>query len=131
MKLAIVGSRGFNDYQLLKTIVDSIVSKEGNPIDTIISGGAQGADFYGRRYANEHHIVLIEHLPDWGTYGRLAGIKRNRLIIQDCDVCIAFWDGTSHGTRNDIELCGELHKKCYIYNYKLETLRVLETPTLF
>lgn len=110
VKLAIVGSRSFNDYGLM---IEKIMEKYGDcEIECVISGGAKGADRLGARFANENNIALIEHKPDWERYGKSAGFIRNRYIIEDCTHCIAFWDGESHGTKNDIDLCQETGKPC-------------------
>ena len=54
---------------------------------------------------------------DWERYGRGAGMIRNKQIIADADVVIAFWDGASKGTKNSVELARKAKKKlaiCYI-----------------
>jgi hypothetical protein len=53
----------------------------------------------------------VVYKPDWAKYGRGSGVVRNRLIIEDCVYCIAFWDGKSKGTRNSIEMCKKLNKR--------------------
>ena len=98
MKLAVIGSRGFNDYSLLCHELDKL------QFDCIVSGGARGADQLAARYAKERNITLIEHLPDYTKYGRGAPLVRNKLIIQDADQVIAFWDGVSTGTAHSITL---------------------------
>ena len=49
MKVAIIGSRSFQDYNLLKETLEPYKSK----ITDIISGGAQGADELGARWCKE------------------------------------------------------------------------------
>jgi predicted Rossmann fold nucleotide-binding protein DprA/Smf involved in DNA uptake len=99
MKLAIIGSRSFDDYDLLRRMV----STHYPDVTFIISGGAIGADRLARRYAGEHGLELHEHLPDWKRFGRAAGQIRNRLIIDDADAVLAFWDGSSKGTLGGLE----------------------------
>ena len=116
MKLAIVGSRTFNDYDML---VDFI--KDNYNIDEIthvISGGARGADFLGERFAEEFNKELIVFPAEWKKYGKSAGFKRNVDIIETCDECVCFWDGESHGTKHDIELCEKMEKPCKICYFK-------------
>lgn len=95
MKIAIIGSRTCPEVNIASYI-------EINP-EAIISGGAKGADTYARKYAIEKGIPLIEYLPDYKTYGRIAPIIRNRQIIDACDSVLAFWDGKSHGTKRAID----------------------------
>lgn len=118
MKVAIVGSRTFNDYRTAKKFIDDTCSENGIEITTIVSGGARGADAIGERYARENGIETLIFPADWKTYGKRAGFKRNHDIIYNCDVCIAFWDGLSHGTKHDIELCEQYGKKVYIHLFK-------------
>lgn len=113
MKLAVIGSRGFDDYALLYVHLDSL------QIDTIISGGAAGADSLAAKYANEHGIELIEYKPDWAKYGRGAGIVRNKLIIEDADEVIAFWDEVSKGTLHSIKLAEKAGKHVTIVKFEL------------
>lgn len=113
-KIAVVGSRTFDDYPLLKDQLDAI----GN-ISLIISGGAAGADSLAERYAQEYGIPTSIHLPDWKKYGRAAGLVRNKDIIAECDRCVAFWDGTSRGTAHDIELCKKLGKPYKVIYYTI------------
>ena len=82
-----------------------------------MSGGAKGADALGERYAEIHNIPTKIYYADWKKFGRRAGPIRNVDIINRCDVCVAFWDGQSHGTKHDIDLCREQHKLCIIFNY--------------
>lgn len=112
IKLAIVGSRTFDDYDLL---VDEIKSTYADfDIEAIVSGGAKGADSLGAKFAEENSIPLIEFKPDWKKHGRRAGFLRNFDIIDECTHCIAFWDGESHGTKHDIDLCETNDKPCKV-----------------
>lgn len=112
IKLAIVGSRTFGDYHLLKKSIEKLYGEF--EIEEIISGGARGADLLGARYARENKIPLKEHRPDWDKHGKSAGFIRNKLIIRDCTHCIVFWDGISHGAKHDIDLCKEMKKPCEV-----------------
>ena len=90
MRLAIIGSRQCPQIDIashLKYIPD-----------TIVSGGARGADTYARLFAHQHNLKLVEYLPEYDKYGRQAPLIRNRLIVENCDCLIAFWDGVSSRT---------------------------------
>ncbi|MDE7421454.1 MAG: DUF2493 domain-containing protein [Muribaculaceae bacterium] len=67
--------------------------------ETIVSGGALGADTYAREYAVKHNIPIVEFLPDYKKYGKSAPIIRNMQIVDNCDFLLAFWNGTSRGTK--------------------------------
>ncbi len=100
MKIAIVGSRDFNNYEILEETLSTLQE----PITEIISGGAQGADTLAEQWAKNHNVPITIHQAEWGKYGRAAGPKRNKKIIEDCDLCVAFWDGKSKGTKHSIEM---------------------------
>lgn len=117
MRIAIVGSRTFNDFDALERFINDTCDQHVFDIDTIVSGGARGADKLGERYADKYGLDILIFPPDWKTYGKRAGFIRNVDIIDNCDVCFAFWDGESHGTKHDIELCQEKNKQCFIYRF--------------
>lgn len=129
MNIAIVGSRSFNDYKYLTEVMDKVLAKYGRP-EQIISGGAKGADTLGEMYADEHNIETCILLPEWEKYGKQAGFLRNIGIIDGCDICIAFWDGASRGTKHDIELCKEKKKHLILANYKSGAIVDINWPKL-
>jgi hypothetical protein len=106
IKLAIIGSRSFNDLDKLELAIYQLNVK----IDKVISGGATGADKLGEEWAKLNGIEIELHLPEWEKYGRSAGIIRNKAIIQNCDYCLAFWDGKSKGTESSISFCKKFQK---------------------
>lgn len=121
MNLAIIGSRDFNNYKLLERIIDEYNIHYN--FDTIISGGAKGADSLGEQYAKENDIPLVKYLPDWEKYGKDAGFIRNKDIIENSDYIIAFWDEISKGTLHSINLARKQNKPCtVIYYNKIDEL---------
>lgn len=80
MKVAIVGSRSFDNYELLKHTIEKLDFS----ITQIISGGAKGADSLAEQCAEEFNIPIIIHKPDWAIYGKAAWIVRNKKIIDYC-----------------------------------------------
>ena len=95
MRLAIIGSRNCPPVDIASYL----------PFvpDTIVSGGAKGADTYAKEYALKNDIPIIEFLPDYRKYGRKAPLMRNLQIVDNCDFLLAFWDGTSRGTKFTID----------------------------
>lgn len=112
MKLGVVGSRGFDNWSVIRATLDRI--RESKKITSIISGGARGPDKLGARYAKEHGIPLTEHLPDWEKHGRSAGYIRNVDIVNDSDIILAFYDGRSSGTKHTMTTAHEQGKKVYV-----------------
>ena len=108
MKIAIVGSRTFTNYEMMCTFIErSLSDAEFNSIETVVSGGARGADTLAEQYARENGLELIVFPAEWERYGRKSGPLRNVKISQECDLCFAFWDGQSRGAKHDIDLCKE------------------------
>lgn len=118
MKIAIVGSRSFNDYTMMVDYIENIVAENNFVIDEVISGGAKGADTLAERLAKEYDIKLTIFPADWTTYGKRAGAIRNEEIIKNCDICFAFWDGISRGTKISIDFCTRYNKPCYICKFQ-------------
>jgi hypothetical protein len=106
IKLSVIGSRSFeNEFLLHDTLGSLNVS-----IELIISGGAKGADKFAEKWAIQNRIPFKPILPQWDKFGKAAGIKRNRIIVEEADFCLIFWDGKSRGTKSTIDFCEKLKK---------------------
>lgn len=108
MKVAIIGSRDFDDYNRLKRILDLY------PITLIVSGGARGADYLGEKYAKENNIPTKIFEAQWDLFGKRAGFLRNSDIIENSDMIFAFWDGESKGTKDSLDKAKKLKKTTLI-----------------
>jgi hypothetical protein len=115
MKIIIAGSRNFNDYNLLKSSCDNLLTQFTNI--EIVSGTAQGADKLGERYAGEKGYVIKQFPANWDKFGKSAGYIRNDEMAKYSDMLIAFWDGTSKGTKHMIDLANKRGIKVEIVNY--------------
>ena len=107
MKVAIFGSRSITEVDLKNFIPEGVTE--------IVSGGARGIDTLAAEYARENGIKLVEFLPEYKLYGRGAPVIRDKLIAEYADEGIAFWDGSSAGTKHTINYFKELGKKLRIY----------------
>ena len=67
-----------------------------------------------RNYAAENEITLIEFLPKYERYGRVAPIKRNAEIAAYADEAVAFWDGRSKGTKHTIDEFKKMGEKVMV-----------------
>lgn len=100
MRVAVVGSRNLSVSNLGCYLPDNVTE--------IISGGAKGVDTSAREYAIARGLPLREFLPEYSRYGKSAPLKRNLQIISQADLVLAFWDGTSRGTRFVIDHCRKM-----------------------
>lgn len=113
MKLAVIGSRSFCNYEWLEQCL--LGSFRVSEIEAIISGGARGADALAARFAWSHGLPLVTFRADWETHGRKAGPLRNSEIAAQADVLAAFWDGSSAGTRDTIAKARTAGKRVLIF----------------
>jgi len=119
MRLAIVGSRNFNNKSLMAHYLAMIMlsyqdSELGVPDVEIISGGASGADAMGEKFAHIYQVPITVFRPKWNELGKSAGFIRNKQIVDACDMVLAFWDGNSKGTKHTIDLAKEAKKPTFI-----------------
>lgn len=109
MKVAVIGSRNLTDIDIGRYISED--TKE------IVSGGAVGVDFNAAKYAKDRGLKLTEFLPQYKIYGRRAPIVRNKQIVNYADRIIAFWDGSSRGTRFVIDYARKTGKPVEVVIY--------------
>lgn len=110
VKLAIIGSRNFDNYNVVKEYLKPYKDK----ISLVVSGAAKGADSLGEKWAIDNNIETLILPADWDKHGKKAGYIRNEDIIKNCDAVIAFWDGNSKGTAHSLSLAEKYNKPCKI-----------------
>lgn len=122
--VGVVGSRSFDDFDLLSNHLDMIF---GDSKVKIISGGAKGADTLAVDYAKMHGIPYREFYPDYIKYtSDIAPFIRNQEIVDHSDFIVAFWDGKSKGTVDTINKAKKQNKHVIKVLYKeLEKLLTL------
>lgn len=79
--IAIVcGGRDYWDERRVRAVLDAAVTRLR--LDTIIEGGASGADFLAREWAQARNDISIIEVPaNWDDQGKAAGPIRNRLMF--------------------------------------------------
>ena len=115
MKVAVVGSRNFNDRKRLNKVLNKIHKNEN--ITVIVSGGAKGADILAEKWAVKNNIQTEIYLPDYEKYNRLAPLIRNTDIVNSCDMLLAFWDGESRGTKDSINKAEKFGREIRIESF--------------
>ena len=118
-RVIIAGSRNFNNYELLKKECDAFLSDKKEKYNiTIISGGARGADFSGEKYAQDEGFALEIYPAQWDKFGKRAGYRRNEQMAEVADALIAFWDGSSRGTKHMIDIMNEKNLLVRVVEYE-------------
>lgn len=113
MKCIIAGSRSVNTYVILETAIEQC--PWASDITEVVSGTAKGADQLGEEWAYKNHIRLTKFPADWDTYGRSAGMRRNRAMAAYATGLIALWDGQSKGTAQMIAEARKRGLKVFVY----------------
>lgn len=110
MKLAVIGGRTFRDHRLMTAKLSEIAPS------LIISGGAKGADQMSETWARRNGVETLIFLPDHKQY-KHAYHHRNRLVAEACDELVAFWDGSSTGTKYTIDYAKRIGKPVTVVRY--------------
>lgn len=99
VKVAVIGSRSFSDYNLFCEKLEYLTQNIKEDIIYISGACKTGADSFIAQYCRENNKEIIEFPPDYVKYpGKHALFKRNDEIVKNCDYLISFWDGKSRGT---------------------------------
>ena len=119
-RVVVCGGLSFTDQETCFTSLDRIL--DGKEDIEIVSGHARGADALGEKYAMMHSLELTVFKADWKRYGRGAGPIRNKQMVDyakaEHGIVVAFWNGTSRGTRNTIELARKAGLEIHIISYE-------------
>jgi hypothetical protein len=101
MKVLVCGGRDFNDALTLGSWLGGIHKKQG--IDLLIEGGARGADYMARKFAEWQGIPVKTFTADWERHGKAAGPIRNKQMLDEGkpDLVVAFEGG--RGTANMVQ----------------------------
>ena len=111
MRVGIVGSRRFSEPSRVSDYVNALP-----PRASIITGSASGVDAAATKAARAKGIA-VQVIP--ASFDELADPKksgvRNQRLIDACEVLVAFWDGTSKGTRKTVERALDSGKEVHVF----------------
>ena len=97
MRVLITGGRNFAGRALMWSTLDRLHAE--HHFTLLIHGDARGADRLAGEWARERGIEVLACPADWKRYGRGAGPKRNRQMLDERpDLVVAFPGGS--GTRH-------------------------------
>jgi hypothetical protein len=119
MIVGLVGAETFGNYDKIIETLFKITSIE--EINQIVSDGTYGVDHLAERFTIDYSIPITICPPEWYLYGKMAGYMRNRLIVENSDLIVIFWDEQSKETKNVIDLALNMNKRVEIVptNFKL------------
>ena len=118
-KVIIAGSRGFFNYKLLREQCNKFLREKRRTSNIIIvSGHARGADTLGEKYAQDEGFALEIYPAQWKKFGKRAGYRRNEQMAEVADALIAFWDGSSKGTKHMIDIMEDKKLLVRVIKYK-------------
>lgn len=133
MKVIIAGSRGLAGQKAQRLVVSAMrAAGYGSLFDTqdpewagtvvteVVSGGAYGIDKAGEDWAVVNWVPIRLFLPEWGKYGKRAGVLRNEDMGRYADALVAIRLNNSRGTTHMIEFMRSLGKPVYILDITYE-----------
>ena len=119
MKLIVAGGRDFTDISRMDAELKNLVLNGTLPDDVeLVCGMARGADITAYHlWKNIYENKWYEFEPDWKVEPRRAGFIRNEEMAEFADFLVAFWDGSSRGTKHMIETMKAKGKPVIIFRY--------------
>lgn len=79
-------------------------------------GVLRGADVMGVQWAHKNEIPTIVFNPDFKKHKR-AYHFRNRQIVREVDIVVAFWKTHSTSTKYTIDFAKTLEKEVFVVKY--------------
>jgi hypothetical protein len=102
--ILVCGDRNWTGSECMEKVLTKYWNKG---YDTIIEGGAKGADLMAKEIGEKIGYKIIEVKAEWNTFGKSAGpIRNKKMLNMDPDLIIAFHEQIrfSKGTKNLLRL---------------------------
>ena len=133
MKVAIIGSRKYENRRRIQEFVHKLKQKWEDKLEIVSGGQKDGADRYAKKYALEFDINYSEFPPKHYQYNQHCVLEsynygkpyavwhyhsRNKDLIEYSDVVVAFIPKgiTSKGTNSALKEAKKKEKKYVIIN---------------
>ncbi len=115
MRVAIVGSRHFAPLEQVTDYVNGLAERA-----SIVTGGASGVDAAATKAARARGLS-VQVLPMSFEEVRDAAVaeERRHKLVDSCDILVAFWDGSSPGTRATVERALDAGKEVHVFTPKM------------
>ncbi|MCE2711469.1 MAG: DUF2493 domain-containing protein [Cryomorphaceae bacterium] len=129
MKLAVIGSRSFNEQTVFDTILEDFLRNKSIPT-ILVSGKAPGVDTLAEKWASRKGVPTRIFEPKYEKFPKRerrwrANKERNTEIAEFCEVLLAFWDMRSTGTKDTLIKALDLNKTVYIYNINSGSIELI------
>ena len=128
MRIGIIGSRHYND----KAAVLAFMSKVLDSVEVVpqmvcfVSGGARtGIDSIIREFCSVHKLPHVEYEPHFvvdksAKYTPRDFFTRNRQIVNNCDMLIAYVDPSDTGTLHAVSYADKKDKAVFTIDLSLK-----------
>lgn len=118
MKLIIAGGRDIKDYGFVEATINWLgIADE---VEEVCCGMADGVDYSGLRWANEHKIPVKCFEADWNKHGKAAGPIRNGQMAAYGTHLLLIWDNESRGSKSMREKFLALHSEDCLFEVILK-----------
>ncbi len=127
-RIAVIGSHPPKERYLqlyftrvLRHVVDYVNKLPHDVI--VVSGGTHGVDLTAANAARYRGLHVVEHLPTYRQYNsKLVPLVKNQMIVDDCDVLVAFPTSWSTGTWHAIRLAKKAGKELELYQIEMMSI---------
>jgi len=111
VKFGIVSSRHFADLARVESYVEKL------PRDArIVTGSTSGVDAAATRAARRHGLaVQVLGASFEAARDQSVAAARNQRLVDQCDVLVAFWDGSSRGTRATVDRALDSGREVHVF----------------
>ena len=136
LRVIIAGGRDFTNTTVMATVLNNLQDVD-HVIEIekliLICGMAKGADLTAYSLFKEAGLPIEEYPANWnnleipnavikynrnGAYNATAGYTRNIEMACNADMLIAFWDGSSSGTKHMIATARKHNLNVLVFNYE-------------
>lgn len=94
--VAVTGGRDYDDWKHVDAVLSRLHTER--PIDVLVQGGAEGADYLAKTWAVSNAVQFAEFkvtTKQWRINGKSSGPRRNYLMLSVCrpNVIVVFPGG--------------------------------------
>lgn len=115
-RVIVAGGREVREIPNFYEVMDQFFDPEN---DILVNGGCPtGVDAMALSYAVQLGATHQVFHAEWEKHGAKAGPMRNRLMAENADVLVAFWDGYSTPTKSMIMEALRAGLEVHVYRYE-------------